>query len=73
MNKCRDASNAAENQRISSLYRVFIVVCVRRSSTSSSTFVTKDHYIFYYFIASVLNHSTLELNTELQTLHTVNP
>ena len=29
MNKCRDASNAAENQRISrsSLYRVFIVVC----------------------------------------------
>ena len=42
MNKCRDASNAADNQRISSLYRVFIVVCFRRSST----FVTKDHYIF---------------------------
>ena len=48
MNKCRDASNAAENQRISSLYRVFIiiVVCVRRSST----FVTKDHYIFYHVL-----------------------
>ena len=42
MNKCRDASNAApgaENQRISCLYRVFIVVCVRRSSK----FITKDH------------------------------
>ena len=44
MNKCRDASNAApgagaENQTISCLYRVFIVVCVRRSST----FITKDH------------------------------
>ena len=46
MNKCRDASNAAENQRIDSLYRVFIVVCVRRSST----FVTKDHYIFYHVL-----------------------
>ena len=36
MNKCRDASNSApgaENQSISCLYRVFIVVCVRRSST----------------------------------------
>ena len=46
MNKCRDASNAAENQRISSLYRVFIVVCVRRIST----FVTKDHSIFYHVL-----------------------
>ena len=46
INKCRDASNAlgAENQMISSLYRVFIVVCVRRIST----FVTKDNYIFYH-------------------------
>ena len=47
MNKCRDASNAApgaENQRISSLYLVFIVVSVRRSNT----FVTKGHYIFYH-------------------------
>ena len=42
----RDASNAAENQRISSLYRVFIVVCVRRSST----FVTKNHDIFYHVL-----------------------
>ena len=47
MNKCRDASNAAENQRISSLYRVFIVVCVR---ARSSTFVTKDHYILYHVL-----------------------
>ena len=46
MNKCRDASNAAENQRISSLYGVFIVVCVRRSSS----FVTTDHYIFYHVL-----------------------
>ena len=46
MNKCRDASNAAENQKKSSLYRVLMVVCVRRSST----FVTKDHYIFYHVL-----------------------
>ena len=47
MNKWYDASNAgpgAENNRISSLYRGFIIVCVRHSST----FLTKDHYIFYH-------------------------
>ena len=37
MNKCREASNAAPGAE--NLYRVFIVVCVRRSST----FITKDH------------------------------